>query len=155
MMIQTRRSQRRWAASVVEFAFVAPIFFIVLLGILEYGRFLFTMQLMNNAAREGARYAVVNLTTATTANIQTYVDQYMVGQGANELVGYSPSSNITVYEADPTTGQNTGLSWQNAGWGTGIGVNITGTYHPVTPGLLYLTGSLTLNATCVMTTEAN
>ncbi len=155
MRISTRRNSWRRAASAVEFAFVASAFFLFLLGVFEYARFLFTQQLLNNAAREGARYAVVNNATATTAGVQTYVDQYLAGQGATQLVSYSPSSNITVYMADPTTGLDTGLSWQNATWGNGIGVSISGTYQPIVPGLLKLTGSVSLKATCTMTTEAN
>jgi Flp pilus assembly protein TadG len=155
MLPRTRRGPRRLGAAAVEFAFVAPILFMLLLGILEYCRFLMTVQLMNNAAREGARYTVVNTTAAlTTASIQTYVDNYMAGQGTAQLVNYTPSSNITVYQADPNTGANVG-NWQNAGWGAPIGVTITGTYNPVVPGILYLTGSIPVQATCIMYSEAN
>ena len=73
---------RRRGASAVEFACVAPVCFMILLGILEYARYLFTVQLMNNAAREGARYAVVSSTTVSTSDVQTYVDRYLAGQGA-------------------------------------------------------------------------
>jgi len=151
----TRHRSKRLAVSAVEFAFVAPVFFLILLGILEYARFLFTVQLMNNAAREGARYAVVNTTTETTAGVQTYVDQFMAGQGAKQLASYSPTTNIAVFKADATTGANTGVSWVNAGWGDFIGVTVSGTYQPITPGLLKLSGTISLQATCVMTTEAN
>lgn len=155
MRIRSQRSNRRRAASLVEFAFVVPIMFLLLMGVFEYARFLFTMQLVNNAAREGARYAVVNTTTETTAGVQTYVDKYLAGQGGTQFVGYTPSSNITVYLADPTTGQNTGLTWQNTSWGNAVGVSVTGTYQPIVPGLLSMTGSMTLTGTCVMTVEAN
>ena len=155
MRIRSQRKNRRTAASLVEFAFVVPVVFLLLLGIFEYARFLFTLQLVNNAAREGARYAVVNITTDTTASVQAYVDTFMAGQGATQYVSYSPTSNITVYMADPVTGANTGQSWQNAYWGNAIGVSITGTYQPIVPGLLSLTGSRTLTGTCVLTVEAN
>ena len=155
MRIRTQRKNRRTAASLVEFAFVAPLLFLLLIGVLEYARFLFTLQLVNNAAREGARFAAVNTTTETTASVQTYVNNYLAGQGAAQYVGYSPSSNITVYMADPVTGQNTGLSWLNATWGNCVGVSITGTYQPILPGLLSITGSLTLTGTCVVSIEAN
>jgi Flp pilus assembly protein TadG len=151
----TRSGNRRLARSLVEFVLVGPIFLMMFIGILEYARFLFTAQMMNNAAREGARYTVANTTTLTDAQIKTYVDSYLTGQGGNQLVGYNPSTSITVYKADPTTGQNTGLTWQSAGWGDTIGVSITGTYQPIVPGVLFLTGSLTLTGTCVMTNEAN
>ena len=155
MRIRSQRKNRRSAASIVEFAFVAPIFFLLMFGVFEYCRFLFTLQLVNNAAREGARYAVVNISTDTTASVQAYVNSYLAGQGATQYVGYTPASNITVYMADPITGQNTGQSWQNAYWGNAIGVTITGTYQPIVPGLLSLTGSRTLTGTCVLTVEAN
>jgi Flp pilus assembly protein TadG len=148
-------SARRRAASLIEFAFVAPVFFLILLGIFEYGRFLFTIQLLNNAAREGARYAVVTVATETTSGIQTHVDSYLAGQGATQLVSYSPTTNITVYKADPVTAQNTGLSWQNATWGDGIGVTVSGTYQPITPVLFFLSSSFSVNASCVITCEAN
>jgi hypothetical protein len=44
----------------VEFALVAPIFFALLLGIIEAGRFIFYYETLANAAREGARYAIVH-----------------------------------------------------------------------------------------------
>ena len=39
---------------------MAPIFFVVLFGIVEAGRFMFYYETLNNATREGARYAIVN-----------------------------------------------------------------------------------------------
>jgi len=44
----------------VEFALVAPLFFLLLLGIIEGGRFIFYYELLNHATREGARYAIVH-----------------------------------------------------------------------------------------------
>jgi Flp pilus assembly protein TadG len=44
----------------VEFALVAPMFFLLLLGIIEAGRFIFYYEVLHNATREGARYAIVN-----------------------------------------------------------------------------------------------
>jgi Flp pilus assembly protein TadG len=44
----------------VEFAMVAPIFFLILFGIIEAGRFIFYYETLHNATREGARYAIVN-----------------------------------------------------------------------------------------------
>jgi TadE-like protein len=44
----------------VEFALIAPIFFLLLFGIIEAGRFIFYYETLNHATREGARYAIVN-----------------------------------------------------------------------------------------------
>ncbi|MGK2850726.1 MAG: TadE/TadG family type IV pilus assembly protein [Candidatus Limnocylindrales bacterium] len=46
--------------ALVEFALVAPIFFLLLFGIIEAGRFILYYQTLNNATREGARYAIVH-----------------------------------------------------------------------------------------------
>ena len=44
----------------VEFALVAPLFFLLLFGIIEAGRFIFYYETLSHATREGARYAIVN-----------------------------------------------------------------------------------------------
>ena len=44
--------------SLAEFALVSVFLFLVLLGILEFGRFLFTYSIVTNAAQEGSRYGI-------------------------------------------------------------------------------------------------
>jgi hypothetical protein len=46
--------------ALVEFAFVAPLLFLVIVGIFEGGRFVFFHEMLNHATREGARYAIVH-----------------------------------------------------------------------------------------------
>lgn len=55
-----RRTERRRGQALAEFALVAPVFFLLLFGIIEAGRFIFYYETLNNATREGARYAIVN-----------------------------------------------------------------------------------------------
>jgi Flp pilus assembly protein TadG len=52
--------RRRRGQALVEFALVAPIFFLILFGIIDFGRYIYYVQILNNAAREGARYAIVH-----------------------------------------------------------------------------------------------
>ena len=54
----TRRRPRGQALA--EFALVAPIFFLLLFAIIDFGRYVYYVQVINNAAREGARYAIVH-----------------------------------------------------------------------------------------------
>lgn len=54
------RRRRSAGQALVEFALVAPIFFLLLFGIIEAGRFILYYQTLNNATREGARYAIVH-----------------------------------------------------------------------------------------------
>jgi len=50
---------RQRGAAVVEFALVAMIFFVLILGIFEFGRVMFTWNSAVEATRRGARLAVV------------------------------------------------------------------------------------------------
>ena len=86
----------------VETALVAIIFFMFLFGVFEYCRLIFLEQMMQQAAREGARYCVVNTTDSTVvADTQTVVKNMMVGLDKN----YTYSCNV--YKADDT-GKNVG-----------------------------------------------
>jgi hypothetical protein len=57
---RTRRKRGSIGQALAEFALVAPIFFLLLFAIIEGGRFIFFYQALNNATREGARYAIVH-----------------------------------------------------------------------------------------------
>jgi len=57
---RTRRRRGSIGQALAEFALVAPIFFLLLFAIIEGGRFIFFYQALNNATREGARYAIVH-----------------------------------------------------------------------------------------------
>ena len=57
--MKTSSSKSRGQA-LAEFALVAPLFFLLLFGIIEAGRFVFYTEVLNNATREGARYAIVH-----------------------------------------------------------------------------------------------
>ena len=62
----------------VEFAFLAPIFFIVTVGIVDFGRVVWLSNTIEHAATEGARYAAVHgsnkATVATTQTITDFVE---------------------------------------------------------------------------------
>lgn len=57
--VSSKRHRSRGQA-LVEFALVAPFFFLLLFSIIEFGRAVYYIQILNNAAREGARYAIVH-----------------------------------------------------------------------------------------------
>lgn len=63
------RGRRRSAGqAMVEFALIAPLFFFLLFSIIEFGRAVYYIQMLNNAAREGARYAIVHGAESTCAS---------------------------------------------------------------------------------------
>ena len=87
-----RRGDRRGVAA-VEFAVVAPIFFLMVIGILEFGRALMVQQVLVSAARVGARQAVtLNATaTETTTTVTDYTDNAAV-PGVAVVVSPDPNT---------------------------------------------------------------
>ena len=62
-------NHKQSGATAVEFALVLIIFLTLLLGILDFGRMLFTWNAANEATRAGARYAVVCDDTGNSAQV--------------------------------------------------------------------------------------
>ena len=94
-----KRSPRRGTAA-VEFALVAPIFFCLLLGIIEFGRMLMVQQILVNAAREGARASI--LPGETDAQVTTVVSNYMTASG---ISGYNAGPYTTpTLASNPASG---------------------------------------------------
>jgi Flp pilus assembly protein TadG len=62
----TRRRSQEGAAA-VEFALIASLLFLVLFGIIEFGRLFSELEVLNSAAREGARAAAVRGTSDEVA----------------------------------------------------------------------------------------
>lgn len=69
-----RQSSRRGAA-VLEMALVLPIFFMVVLGIVEFGRAMMVGQMVTNAAREATRLAIVD--GSTNSAVETWVEEFL------------------------------------------------------------------------------
>ena len=55
-----RTTRARRGQALVEFALVAPVFFVLLFAVIEGARFILFYETLNNATREGARYAIVH-----------------------------------------------------------------------------------------------
>jgi Flp pilus assembly protein TadG len=88
------RKNRRGAA-VVEFAIVAPVFFLLVFGMIEYGRMVMVQQILTNASREGARYAVIqstNDTTAVTTKVKDYLTSAKLKASASTVTVTWPAS---------------------------------------------------------------
>ena len=69
------REKKEDGQAMVEFALILPIFLLILCGIIDFGWLFYNQISLNNACREGARYAVVNTadgadTQAITAHIE-------------------------------------------------------------------------------------
>ncbi len=64
--------------SIVEFALILPVFVLVLVGVFDLGRGIYAFNTISQAAREGARLAIVD---QTIAHIQDEAAQTAVQLG--------------------------------------------------------------------------
>ena len=147
MPMTYRSAERRGGATMSETAVALPVFFLLLFGIFEYGRYFMMRNLIANAAREGARFAVVHTADKTTADVQAAVLNFLGGQQAQ-----LQNLTVQVYPTD-AGGNPIGGSWNAVAFGSGIGVQIDGDYQAVLPVLLPSTAHL--EAVSVMNCEGN
>lgn len=134
------RKHRRGAAA-VEFAIIAPVFFLLIMGMIEIGRGVMVQQIITNASREGARLAV--LPDENNANVISRVDEILSDSGVpgatTEILGPADSP----------------INIQNAGYGDVIKVKVSVPFSSVSwlPGSENYLGDATLSAITVMRGE--
>jgi len=112
-------SRHRKGAALVEFAFIAPVFFLIVLAMIEFGRMIMVQQILTNATREGARRAIVE--GATRSEVENHVTNYLSNasvEGATVIV--DPSDLSTAGFGDPVTVTVTvpfdTISWTSSPW---------------------------------------
>lgn len=72
-----RRNATNRGVAAVEFAIVAPVFFLLVIGFIELGRGLMVQQVLTNASRVGARQAIALHTTQS--EVTTVSEEYASG----------------------------------------------------------------------------
>jgi Flp pilus assembly protein TadG len=140
-----RTKRRRRGAAALELAFVAIPVFMVVFGIFEYGRMLMDWNVMNAAAREGVRYALVNNTSSTiSTDVQTLVTA-RIGQEAASF------KSITVTVTGTHAGVATAVN--NLVAGDPITVSVTGPYRFMNVIPLIKMPALTISSACTSICE--
>jgi hypothetical protein len=88
------RSER--GVELIEFALVFPTLLLVVLGIMDFGFLFQRYEVVTNAAREGARVAI--LPGYTNADVTARVNQYLTAGGLTDpaTVNVGPTQNIPV-----------------------------------------------------------
>jgi len=155
LRIPSRTAKRRRGAAAVEAGLVLPVVFLFLFGIFEYGRYVMTLQVMTNAAREGGHYALTHTQPITiagttygnaTSDVTTIINKSLAGQS---LV----SQNVQIFCSD-SIGTNIGL-WTDTQVGQCVCVRITGNFRVLLPSLLGLSTNIPVVAQAVMRSESN
>ncbi len=105
-IMRTRLIRNQRGAALLETAVTIPIILLIAVSIFEFGRAYQTWQVLTNAAREGARVAI--LTDMTDQQVQNTVRVYMTSGGLpnaataavninrNVAMGANTASRITV-----------------------------------------------------------
>jgi Flp pilus assembly protein TadG len=141
---------------IVETAVTLPLMLLFVWGIFEYSRYVMMLQVVNNAAREACRYAVMHtnpvvLDGVTYGNANTDVTNL----ATNCLGGVALSSQvISVYGSD-AQGNSSGVAWQSTPAGQWITVKITGSFKTLLPTFLHMPATFSVTAESVMRSEAN
>jgi hypothetical protein len=119
-MAQVKLS-RRWdsenGSQLVEFALVLPLLLLVVLAIADFGFIFMRFEVVTNAAREGARVAV--LPGYTVADVEARVIAYATSGGAPGLT----AANIDVDDTTVPMGAGTPLPCKR------VTINYTYTYQ--------------------------
>jgi Flp pilus assembly protein TadG len=107
------RGRRRRGVAAVEFAIVAPIFFMLVIGIIEVGRAIMVQQVLINASRVGARRAVM-LSSSEQATIDA-VTEFTSGVGVTSVIASVTPDPGTAASGTAIT-VSTSVNFANVSW---------------------------------------
>jgi Flp pilus assembly protein TadG len=123
--------ERRQGQGLVEFALILPVFVLLILVVFDLGRAVYAQHTIENAARAGARVAIVNQDQSAVANAAmgaaVGLDAAVVGVDTSRLKTSCP----------PPTGMKIGCTTE---------VSVTYQFRPLTPIVGTIVGPMTLNA---------
>lgn len=149
---------RRRGVSAVEVAIVLPIVLLLILGVFEYCRLLMVLNVVQNATRDGARFATGQKSdpTVDTAAVKAQVLNFLAGLDG-QLAGYNCdvfcADDVTLNQNPPVIQNDASTDWTQAGFGRHIVVRITGTYTPVVP-LVGMPATIPINLATIINSES-
>lgn len=109
--------------SLLEFALIFPLIFLLITGMIDLGRALFYFSTLNNAVREGTRYAIVQPKGTADSVLESKVESYFYD--INDL---RANVDITVTRTGTTEDSK-------------IQIRAIYLFNPITPGLKQILGS--------------
>lgn len=125
------RARHETGQSLVEFALVLPIFLLILMAIVDFGWAFRGYIVTTNAAREGARWAVIGAPAAG--------DDGVIAHTVERSSGVLTASQVKTYCNDVVS------DLESCGAGANVRVEVSYEYHYITPigGILsFVTGGV-------------
>ncbi|MGE0058931.1 MAG: TadE/TadG family type IV pilus assembly protein [Dehalococcoidia bacterium] len=128
---RTLRSRHELGQSLVEFAFVLPIFLLIIMAIVDFGWAFRGYIVTTNAAREGARWAVIGA--------EADGDEGVIARTVDRSSGVLTTSQVKTFCDDVES------DLKRCASGSSVRVEISYEYHYITPlgGILnFVTGGV-------------
>ena len=156
-MSDATRAARRGQA-LVEFALVLPLLLVLIFGIVDAGRLIYTYNTVANSARNAARVAIVNQSitgtdTCNTTEATTYPTGCAISSGIG--LGITPA-DVTVEYRDPTDTTDCKVPVSTPPVvliGCVAVVEVTGQFRPITPVIGQIIGSVRVTSTSKIPVE--
>jgi Flp pilus assembly protein TadG len=146
------QSARGRGQALVEFALVLPILLLLIFGIIDAGRLIYAYNTVSNSARNAARVAIVNQSTAGTDTCDTLsATAWSTGCAIQSGVGLGITpTDVNVVYRDPT---DTAACPSPPTIGCLAVVKVTGRFQPLTPVIGQLIGPIALTSTSKVPVE--
>jgi len=144
--------------SMVEFAVLAPIFFLLLLGTIDLGRAVYIYNAISDAAREGTRAAIPFDNPLPNSNAVVTAVQSKLGGGFTLTTDPCSGGPVTSSCPATPTAPNTGFIWYSSRIGTTgrghVTVKISFLFQPWIPVVRDAAGNgVVISAESTMVTE--
>lgn len=101
ILLRRNGGKRIRGQSLVEFALLLPVFLLLVMGVIDFARAYGVLQVVTNAAREGARLGIIPSTAP--AAVTTQVDTYLAAGGQTGCATVGANLGTAGSAGDSTT----------------------------------------------------
>ena len=155
------RRRRDGGQALVEFALVIPVFLLLLFGVIDFGRYVYTANGLSQAAREAARTGSVSMRPECTGTRDACIQQVARGHvpGISGPINFPAAASgeaVTVgnygcFRLDAGGGTATSVGVDNCRSGDLLRVRLTNQFTLVTPLVAQFLGGLTIGGEALVT----
>jgi Flp pilus assembly protein TadG len=138
-ILRTGRAGRARGQALVEFALVIPIFILILLAVFDLGRLILVSNSLTNAAREGARLAIVNQDKSL---VLSRVQAMAFGGGVSNSGNLNDL--VSFYKQLPNNDPTTNAQCSSMAVGCVAVVTVRSTWSAITPIIGSVVGPINL-----------